>query len=104
MLFLITKYVLWVDEIRYLWIFAIYGYSFAIFVVTTPLNDIPVSWVKWIVLCASAVISMYFIISEMLVLIRHRLNEGWCKFVIVLLYLVATHTCFVLAMKYYFFT
>jgi hypothetical protein len=104
MLNLITKYVLFVEEMRYLWIFSIYGYSFVIFIVTTPLNIIPIEWVKWVVLSASAVVSLFFIISEMLVLIRHRLNEGWAKFVIVLLYLFGSHVVFILAIKLYFIT
>ena len=104
MLFLISKYVLWVEEMRYLWLFSIYGYSFAIFIVTTGLNCIPIEWLKWVVLCASGLVSLYFIINEMLVLIRHRLNEGWAKFIIVLLYLFGSHFVFILALRLYFIT
>lgn len=103
-LYLITKYVLWVDEIRYLWLFCIYGYSFVIFIITTALSIAPIEWFKWVVLCISGLFSMFFIISEMMVLIRHKLNEGWCKFAIVLIYLLISHFIFVLAVRLYFIT
>jgi hypothetical protein len=74
MLYLITKYVLFVHEIRYLWIFAIYGYSFTIFTITTAVYIVPIDWLRWVLLSLSGVTSLYFILAEMHYLIKGRLD------------------------------
>lgn len=73
MLYLLCKYVAFVDYIRFLWIFSIYGYSFASFLITTALTIVPVDWMDWTVLSFSGVISMLFIFVEMYDLIKHKL-------------------------------
>ena len=64
MILLITKYVLFVHEMKFLWIFAIYGYSFTIFMITIILIVIPIDWLRWVFLGVSGVTGCFFIISE----------------------------------------
>jgi hypothetical protein len=102
MILLITKYVLFVHDMKFLWIFAIYGYSFTIFMFTTILIVIPIEWLRWVFLGVSGLTSVLFIIMEVYVIMRDNLQEGWGKFLIVVLYLLASHGVFLLALKYYF--
>jgi len=74
MLLLLIKYVLWVPDIQYLWLFAIYGYSFTIFIITTALNVVPLETLKWSFLGISGAVSLFFIISEMYALIKFKLE------------------------------
>lgn len=104
LLMLLIKYVLMVSEIEFMWIFAIYGYSFTIFVITTALNVVPIEWLKWVFLGVSGGVSLMFIIYEMFVLLRNRLNQGIFKFVLICLLLATSHAIFVLALKKYFLT
>lgn len=104
MLLLLIKYVLWVPDIQYLWLFAIYGYSFTIFIITTALNVVPIDWMKWVFLSVSGVVSLFFIFSEMYALIKHRLSQGFCKFLFVCLFLTASHAVFIIALRKYFLT
>jgi hypothetical protein len=73
LLLLLIKYVLMIPEIEFLWLFAIYGYSFTIFVITTILNVIPMDWLRWVFLGVSGVVSLLFIWTEMYVLLKNRL-------------------------------
>ena len=73
MLYLLSKYVVWVDYIRFLWIFSIYGYSFASFLITTALTVVPWDFIDWTVLIYSGLISMLFIFIEMYDLVKHKL-------------------------------
>lgn len=102
MVLLITKYVLFIHEMKFLWIFAIYGYSFTIFIFTTILIVIPVDMLDWVFLGVSGFTSWVFIIVELYTLIRDILSEGLCKFFIVVFYLFVSHGIFVLSLKYYF--
>ena len=104
MIFLITRYVLFVSHVEYLWIFSIYGYSFTIFIVTTLLNIIPISWLRWVFLIVSGVNSLYFITTEMFFLIKSRLDQGWSKFLIIVIYLLLSHGVFIISLKLYFLT
>lgn len=104
LLMLLIKYVLMVSEIEFMWIFAIYGYSFTIFVITTALNVVPIEWLKWVFLGVSGGVSLMFIIYEMFVLLRSRLKQGIFKFVLICLFLAFSHAIFVLALKKYFLT
>ena len=74
MCLLLIKYILWVPDMRYLWLFAIYGYSFTIFIITTVLNVIPIDWLKWVFLGVSGAVSLFFIFSEMYALIKNKLD------------------------------
>lgn len=102
MCLLLIKYVLWVPDMRYLWLFAIYGYSFTVFIITTVLNVIPIEWLRWVFLSVSGVVSLFFIFSEMYALIKNKLDQGICKFLFVCLYLTASHLVFIFALKEYF--
>jgi hypothetical protein len=102
MILLITKYVLFVQEMKFLWIFAIYGYSFSIFLISTILIAIPVMWLRWVFLGISGVISLIFIIMEIFLLMKEYLNEKLGKFFFIVFYLIGSHGVFVLALKYYF--
>eukprot|EP00347_Sterkiella_histriomuscorum_P018231 403346293 len=104
LLLLLIKYVLWIPEVQYLWIFSIYGYSFTIFVITTALNVVPIEWMKWVFLGVSGVVSLFAIISEMYAYIKSRLEQGFCKFIFVCLFLVLTHAIFIFALRKYFLT
>ena len=99
LLLLLIKYVLMVNEIQYIWLFAIYGYSFTIFVITTALNVVPLDWLKWVFLGVSGVVSILFIWTEMYVLLKDRLQQGTFKFILICLLLAASHSIFVLALK-----
>ena len=101
---LLIKYVLMVSEIEFIWIFAIYGYSFTIFLITTALNVVPIEWLKWVFLGLSGGVSLMFIIYEMFVILRSKLKQGIFKFVLICLFLAASHAIFVLALKKYFLT
>jgi hypothetical protein len=104
LLMLLIKYVLMVSEIEFIWIFAIYGYSFTIFLITTALNVVPIEWLKWVFLGLSGGVSLMFIIYEMFVILRSKLKQGIFKFVLICLFLAASHAIFVLALKKYFLT
>ncbi len=104
MLLLLIKYVLFVPDIEYLWLFAIYGYSFTIFIITTALNVVPMETLKWVFLGISGFISLFFIISEIFFLIRYKLEQGMCKFALVCLFLMGSHGIFIFALKKYFLT
>lgn len=73
LLLLLIKYILWVPDIQYLWLFAIYGYSFTVFIITTALNVVPIDWLKWVFLAVSGCVSLFFIFSEMYALVKGRL-------------------------------
>ena len=102
MILLITKYVLFIHEMRFLWIFAIYGYSFTIFLCTTILVTIPIEWLRWVFLGVSGFTSWFFIVAEIYVVLKDNLHEGWCKFLIVVAYVFCSHGVFILSLKYYF--
>lgn len=104
LLMLLIKYVLMIDEVQFLWLFAIYGYSFTIFVITTALNVIPMEWLRWVFLGVSGAVSLMFIWTEMYVLLKSRLKSSMSKFLLVCLLLGASHAIFVLALKKYFLT
>lgn len=104
LLLLLIKYVLMVPEVQYLWLFAIYGYSFTIFIITTVLNVVPLEWLRWTFLGVSGLVSLFFIIVEMYAMIKNRLQQGIAKFIVVCLILMASHLIFVLALKEYFLT
>ena len=104
LIMLLIKYVLMIDEVQFLWLFAIYGYSFTIFVITTALNVIPMEWLRWVFLGVSGAVSLMFIWTEMYVLLKNRLKSGMSKFLLVCLLLGASHAIFVLALKKYFLT
>lgn len=104
MLLLLIKYVLWVPDIQYLWLFAIYGYSFTIFIITTALNVVPIDWLRWVFLGISGLVSLFFIFSEMYALIKYKLEQGFCKFLFVCLFLTASHFVFIVALRKYFLT
>ena len=104
LLLLLIKYVLWIPEIQYLWLFAIYGYSFTIFAITTILNVITISWINWVFLGVSGIVSLFAIVSEMYALIKTRLEQGFCKFLLIVLFEVMMHCVFIYVMKIYFLT
>ena len=102
LIFLITRYVLFVDGVRYFWIFAIYGYSFSIFLIVVLVLVIPVNWYRWCVLVYGGLSSLIFIIVELYTIIKERLEAGWAKFAIIVLFLLATHGIFILTLQLYF--
>ena len=61
---LIIKYVLNIEEVVYLWLFGIYGYSYTIFLITTALNIIPLEWLRWTLLVVSATVSLIVVLTE----------------------------------------
>ena len=61
---LIIKYVLNIEEVVYLWLFGIYGYSYTIFLITTALNIIPLEWLRWSLLGVSATVSLIVVLTE----------------------------------------
>jgi len=104
LLLLLIKYVLMVDQVRFLWLFAIYGYSFTIFIITTVLNVVPLDWLRWVFLGVSGFVSFFFVCVEMYSLLKGKLRQGFGKFFIVCLILALSHSVFVLALKQYFLT
>lgn len=102
MLYLLAKYVVWVQYIEYTWIFCIYGYSFTTFIITTALTVVPVSWMNWAVLGYSGFMSMLFIFMEMYDLIKNRLKQSMGKFFLLALWLIVTHVVFILSLQLYF--
>lgn len=89
---------------QFLWLFAIYGYSFTIFIITTVLNVVPLEWLRWVFIGVSGFVSFFFVVVEMYQLIKTRLRQGLGKFFIVCLVLGLSHSVFVLALKQYFLT
>ena len=104
LLMLIIKYVLMIPEMQYLWLFAVYGYSFTIFVITTVLNVVPIEWLRWVFLGVSGLVSLFFIWVEMYTILKGKLNKSFGKFVLLCLLLALSHGIFVLALKQYFLT
>lgn len=104
LMLLLIKYVLMVPQVQYIWLFAIYGYSFTIFVITTVLNVVPLEWLRWVFLGVSGLVSLFFIWTEMYVMLKTRLKQGLGKFFVLCLILAASHSVFVLALKEYFLT
>ena len=74
MVLLLVKYILWVPDIEYLWIFSVYGYSFTVFIITTALSVIPIDWLKWVFLASSGVVSLFFITLEMYTYLKYKLE------------------------------
>jgi hypothetical protein len=60
--------------VQYLWLFAIYGYSFTIFIITTVLNVVPLEWLRWVFLAVSGIVSLFFIFIEMYTLLKGKLK------------------------------
>ncbi len=104
LLMLIIKYVLMIPEMQYLWLFAVYGYSFTIFIITTVLNVVPIDWLRWVFLGVSGLVSLCFIWVEMYTILKGKLQSGIGKFILLCLLLAVTHGIFVLALKQYFLT
>ena len=104
LMMLMIKYVLMVPQVQYLWLFAIYGYSFTIFIITTVLNVVPLDWLRWVFLGVSGLVSLFFIMTEIYVLLKTKLKQGLGKFFVICLILLATHALFVVALKNYFLT
>ena len=102
MIMLLCKYVAWISDIKYLYIFSIYGYSFTTFILTIPLTVIEGDWVNWVVLGYSGCNSMLAIFIEMYDLIKAKLKANAAKFFLVALWLVGTHAVFILALNKYF--
>ena len=65
LLLLIIRYILVINEITFLWLFGIYGYSYTVYVVTTALNVVPLDWLRWAFLIGSAIVSFFVIMSEL---------------------------------------
>jgi len=102
MMMLLIKYILWVPSVQYLWMFAIYSYSFTIFIVTIALTVIPIPWMRWVFLSVSGLVSFFFIVAEMYALIKGQLRQGFFKFILVCLFLVLGHAVFIFALDKYF--
>lgn len=102
MVLLLVKYILWVSDIEYLWIFAVYGYSFTVFIIATALSMVPIDWLKWVFLATSGVVSLFFIAMEMYTYLKFKMEQGHLKFIFVLIYLAGSHFVFVVALKNYF--
>ena len=102
MIMLLCKYVVWIQYIEYTYIFSIYGYSFASFILCIGLTIIPKDWMNWAVLIYAGVNSLLSIFVEMYDLVANKLKQGAGKFLIVLLWLLASHGVFILALQKYF--
>ena len=102
MLLLLAKYVVWIQYIEYTYIFSIYGYCFTSFIVGIALTVIPTTWMNWAVLIYAGVNSLLSIFIEMYDLISYKLKEGCGKFVIIVLWLMASHAVFIIALMNYF--
>jgi hypothetical protein len=74
MLLLLCRYVAWIPDIKFLYIYSIYGYSFTIFILTIALTVIPTPWMNWVVLIYSGINSMLAIFIEMYDLIKTKLK------------------------------
>jgi hypothetical protein len=98
---LMIKYVLNIDEVNYLWLFGIYGYSYTIFLVTSALNIIPLDWLRWTLLCVSALVSLIVNLAEIRIQLKDRLNN-LPKFMLLVGFMIATYGVLVLSLKKYF--
>ena len=92
-----------IEEITYLWLLGIYGYSYTIYVITTALNVVPIDWLRWVFLSASAVVSFFVIVVELWRVMKERIKGPLLmKFILLCAFLAISHTIFVLALKNYF--
>jgi hypothetical protein len=98
---LMIKYVLNIDEVNYLWLFGIYGYSYTIFLVTSALNIIPLEWLRWSLMCVSALVSLIVNLTEIRIQLKDRLTN-LPKFMLLVGFMVATYGVLVLSLKKYF--
>jgi hypothetical protein len=100
---LILKYVLNIEMISYLWLFATYGYSFTVFLLTTALNIVPLEWLRWTLLSVSALISICVILHELWRTMKEQLGgANLTKFLLIVGFLVASHGVLILSLKHYF--
>lgn len=98
---LIIKYIVNVDEVEYLWLFGIYGYSFTIFLLTTVMNIIPLEWLRWSLLGVSASVSLIVVLTEIRMHLREKLTN-LPKFMLLVAFLIFTYGVLVLSLKKYF--
>jgi hypothetical protein len=100
---LIIKYVLTIEHIEYLWLFAIHGYSYTIFVLTTALNIVPLEWLRWTLLGVSALVCLSVMISELHRNLKENLKgPNMSKFIMLIAFLVFTQGVLILSLKRYF--
>jgi hypothetical protein len=100
---LIIKYVLNIEQVSYLWLFGIYGYSFTIFVLTTAMNIIPLDWLRWSLLGFSSLVSLIVIVTEIWSAMKDEIKgPNLAKFVMLLGFLIFTYGILILSFKKYF--
>ena len=95
---LMIKYVLNIDEVNYLWLFGIYGYSYTIFLVTSALNIIPLEWLRWTLLSVSALVSLIVNLAEIRIQLKDRLNN-LPKFMLLVGFMIAKYGVLMLSLK-----
>jgi hypothetical protein len=98
---LMIKYVLNIDEVNYLWLFGIYGYSYTIFLVTSALNIIPLEWLRWSLMCVSALVSLIVNLTEIRIQLKDRMTN-LPKFMLLVGFMIVTYGVLVLSLKKYF--
>jgi len=101
MMMLLIKYVLNIEEVQYLWLFGIYGYSYTVFLLTSALNIIPLEWLRWSLLGVSATVSLIVVLTEVRMQLRDKLTN-MPKFMLLVAFLMFTYGVLVLALKKYF--
>lgn len=63
---------------------------------------IPEEWLNWAVLGYAGATSLLSIFTEMYDLVSYKLKSSAAKFLIILLWLLASHGVFILALQKYF--
>ena len=100
---LIIRYVMVIEYIEYFWLFAVHGYSFTMFVLTTALNIVPLEWLRWGLLGLSALVCLSVMVSELYRNMQENLKGGnVSKFFLLILFLAFTQGILVLSLKRYF--
>ena len=101
---LIVRYVMNVEnQVTYIWAYGIYGYSYTIYMLTTALNIVPLEWLRWSTLIASAIVSFTVIIAEIGRNLREQIKgPNVAKFAMLALFIAFSHSIFVLSLRRYF--
>lgn len=100
---LIIRYMLNIEDVQYLWLLGIYGYSYTCYVATTGLVTVPLEWLRWALLSTSAIVSYCVILAELWRRLGDKVRGPLLgKFAMLCGYLMLSHGVFVLAMKKYF--
>jgi uncharacterized membrane protein SpoIIM required for sporulation len=91
----LANYVLLIPNVKYLYLFTVYGYSFSSFILMSVLYIVPQSFTHILTVFYAGTISLTFIFKELRQLIEERMRQDKQKFAGIAAYLVLSHLYFI---------